>query len=139
MTQIGQDKAAEAGTTNIDFVAADIYNPVLDDSYDAVLAFNLLHLIEDTDAGLRRVYDLVKPGGVLISKTPCRPGRGTPLKWRLIMLALPILQWLGKAPFVNLTDAPEWDRAIERAGFKIIETGDYPASPRNHFVVAKKI
>jgi len=103
------------------------------------MAFNLIHLIEDTDGALTRIKGLLKPGGVLISKTPCRPGKGSPLKWRLMLMILPVLQWLGKAPFVNLMQAADWDRAVEKSGLKIVETGDYPANPRSHFIVAKKI
>ena len=60
------------------------------------------------------------------------------MKWRLMLMILPVLQWLGKAPFVNLMGALDWDKAVEKSGLKIVETGDYPASPRNHFIVAKK-
>lgn len=139
MTEIGQDKADAAGVTNVKFVAGDVYDTELNGKYDALVAFNLLHLIEDTDAGIARARDLLKPGGVLISKTPCRPGKGSPWKWRLMLMILPVLQWLGKAPFVNLMQAADWDKAVEKSGLKIVETGDYPTSPRNHFIVAKKV
>jgi len=139
MIEIGQEKARAQNATNVTFKAADVFDPSLDGTYDAVMAFNLIHLIEDTDGALTRIKNLLKPGGVLISKTPCRPGKGSPLKWRLMLTILPVLQWLGKAPFVNLMVAADWDKAVEKSGLKIVETGDYPVNPRSHFIVAKKV
>ena len=138
MIRIAERKASEQGVSNASFIASDLFGSALDQGpYDAVLALNLIHLLEDTPAAMKRISELVKPGGMFISKTVCKPGKGTPLKFRLMLLILPIMQLLGKAPFVKLMDIAELERHITDAGFKIIETGTYP--PPSRFIVAKKI
>ncbi|MDO5626100.1 MAG: class I SAM-dependent methyltransferase, partial [Pseudomonadota bacterium] len=39
--------------------------------HDRVLAFNLLHLVDDLDGTLAAAAQALRPGGLLISKTPC--------------------------------------------------------------------
>ena len=39
--------------------------------YDRVLAFNVLHLVEDLEATVEACASALRPGGLLISKTPC--------------------------------------------------------------------
>ena len=138
MIRIAERKASEQGVSNASFIASDLFSPALDQGpYDAVLALNMIHLLEDTPAAMKRISELVKPGGMFISKTVCKPGKGTSLKFRLMLLILPIMQLLGKAPFVKFMDIAELERHITAAGFKIIETGTYP--PPSRFIVAKKI
>lgn len=139
MIRIAERKAAEAGTTNVRFVAADLFDPVLaGPPRDAVLAFNLLHLVRDLPAALGQVHTLVKPGGLFISKTPCVARRGAPLFYRVIRLILPVMQALGRAPFVNFMDPADLVGMIRDAGFTIVETGNYPDAPPNHFIVARR-
>ena len=99
----------------------------------------MLHLLEDADAAVRCVHAALKQDGLFISKTPCEPGKGAPLVYRLMLIALPLLQLVGKAPFVKFQSPAELADMMERNGFKVIETGNYPISPPNHFIVARKI
>ena len=139
MVGIGKGKAEAAGVDNIDFVAADAGDPALGDGYDAVLAFNLLHLVEDLPQTASRVSDMLRPGGLFISKTFCLPTRGLgPAKLWAMRLALPLMQLFGKAPFVSFMKIEDLEKAITDAGFEIIETGNYPASPPRRFIVARK-
>ena len=48
------------------------------------------------------------------------------------------MQVFGKAPYVNFLTIDRLERAIESAGFEILETGDYPAKPPSRLVVARK-
>ena len=140
MTEIGRGKAADQGVENLRFVAADVFDPVLDgQTYDVVTGFNLFHLLEDPDAAMHRVNHLLKPGGLFISKTPCPTDGSAPWKMKLMLLAIPLMQMLGKAPFVKFQTIAELERSITGAGFKIVEVGNYPVSPPNHFVVARKV
>ena len=134
MIAIARRKAEEANVSNIDFTAAAIDAPRLAEGapYDVVLAFNLLHLIKDADGAVRRAAELLKPGGYFISKTVCiGDKRGM---WGVM---IPIMQFLGRAPFVHYFKADEIERLITDAGFEIIETGTYPP-PRSRLVVARK-
>ena len=134
MIRIGEEKAREARIANVDFLAATVEDTRLDGrGFDAVLAFNLLHLVEDLDETLRRVASLVKPGGHFISKTVCLEGQG----WYFKPM-ISVMQTFGKAPYVNFLTIKGLERDIEAAGFEILETGDYPAKPPSRFVVARK-
>ena len=140
MIRIARDKADSAGIDNVRFVTADLFDSALaGTTYDVVAAFNLIHLLQDPEAAVRHVHALLKQDGFFISKTPCEPGTGAPFVYRLLRLVLPLLQWIGKAPFVNFMSPNELADLIECNGFKVIETGNYPVSPPNHFIVARKI
>ncbi len=141
MLEVGQQRAQEQGTSNVRFVKCDATGVpgVPGGPYDAVMAFNLLHLIRDLDGTLTCISGLVKPGGVFISKTFCKPENGGSLMYWMIRVALPVLRLLGKAPDVTFRRIAELETAIARAGFEIIETGNYPAKPPSRYIVARKL
>ena len=85
-------------------------------------------------ATLRRLHDLLKPGGLFISKTVCLAERGFYLR---PLVAL--MQMVGRAPYVDFVSIADIDAAITRAGFEIGETGLYPPGAPSRFVVARKI
>jgi len=137
MIAIGREKARAQDIGNVTFVAAGLSDGALGDGpYDAVLALNLLHLLEDVPASLQRIHGLLKPGGLFISKTVCVPKAGAPFKFRLLKMVLPVMQWAGKAPYVNFMEIGELENRITSAGFKILETGTHP--PPSRYIVARK-
>ena len=140
MIEVGRKKAADEAISNVSFVHGDVLSPAIDEGpYDAVMAFNLIHLLEAPQAAVRRVARLLKPGGLFISKTVCTPGAGLPLKFRLMLWALPLMQRLGKAPYVNFMDIEDLEALIKREGFEIMEAGNHPAAPPSRYIVAKKL
>lgn len=135
MVGIGREKAWNQSVPNISLVQGTLGDPALGHGpYDAVLAFNLVHLLADTAHAARQVNALLKPGGLFISKTPCLGGR-----FRVLAPLIAALQLVGKAPFVRYLTTRDLERRIAAAGFEIVETGDYPASPPSHFIVARKL
>lgn len=135
MLAIGADKAKAQGVFNISFLNADVLevqpktNP-----YDAILALNILHLLEDIPAAIQHISTLLKPGGVFISKTVCLRGADTPFKYRLLKFILPIMQLFNKAPYVNLIEDKDLEDIISASGFEIVEAGNFP----NRYIVARK-
>src|SRR5262245_14936657 len=72
MIAIAREKAAAQACQNVAFSAAPIEQaPGADGTYDAVLAFNLLHLVADRPSAYAHVHRLLKPGSLFVSKTPC--------------------------------------------------------------------
>ena len=131
---------AREGVSNVRFQRTDAFDPGFSKGgFDVVLGMNLFHLIDDPGRAFARVHELLADGGLLIVKTPCIGGKGLGLKYGSLKLLLPLLQWVGKAPFVRYLSPQDCEREISDAGFRIIETGDYPVRPPNHFVVARKI
>ncbi len=140
MVEIGRRKAEDAGLDKLEFQVGQLGDPDFGQgSYDAVLSFNMLHLLDDLPAALQQIHGLVRPGGHFISKTPCWPTRSVPLKYRALSVMLPVMRLLGKAPdYVNLRTIPELESLIRAAGFELVEVGDYPNHPPSHFIVARR-
>lgn len=138
MVEIGRSRASEAAVKNLGFAVAGIEDPELPDGpFDAVLAFNLLHLTDDLDAALSRAAARIRPGGFLITKTVCLADPAVPFFVRSIMLVAPLMHALGRWPGFQRFTIARLEAAISRAGLQIIETGDYPARPPNRFIVAR--
>lgn len=136
MIAIARGKAATAGCTNVDFAVAaagDVPGP--DAAYNAVLAFNLLHLVPDRPSTLSLLHRRLKPGGLFVSKTPCLSEMNP-----LIRYAIPIAQFVGKAPYVSCFSAAELEGEIEAAGFTIIERARHGSTRKDAriFLVAQK-
>ena len=69
--------------------------PRSDGTFDVVLGFNVLHLVEARAAALQGVHRLLKPGGLFISKTPCLKDMGIGMGLA-VRLAVPLMQAVGK-------------------------------------------
>ncbi len=137
MIDFANEKAREEDVPNIDFVADDLFDETLARGpYDAVLAFNLLHLIEDRDAAVQRIASLLAPQGLFISKTVCTPGKDSPLWLRALRFALPLMQLAGVAPYVNFMSIEQSEALLVSHGFEIIEAGNHP--PPSRYIVARK-
>lgn len=140
MLDVGRRNAQAQNIGNVKFVQADVCDAVLaGESYDAVLAHNILHLLEDIPAAISTIHERLKPGGFFISKTVCQFGAGAPLKWRLMKLILPLMQMIGKAPYVNFMTVQELEGLITDGGFRIVESGNYPKTHISRYIVAQKL
>lgn len=134
MIAIGLEKAADHDVENVEFRQATPFDSCFDEEvFDAVLAFNMLHLLDDVPAAAARINSRLKPGGLFISKTPCLAGKA----W-LFKPLVAVMRLFRLAPPVTFLSIPQLERYLKDAGFEIVETGDYPASPPNHFIVARK-
>lgn len=135
MICIARQKAREAGSRNASFATTEAFDSAPPEGpFDTVLAFSFLHLPEDVPGVLRAVNAQLKPGGVFISKSPCLGGRLPFLRWIMGAMCM-----VGRAPHVTCFTTDALERMIRAAGFEIAETGDYPAKPPSHFVVARKV
>lgn len=141
MIEIAKERLAETGLTNVSCVVADPFDEVLDPDrvndgkgYDAVMAFNFLHLADDPAATIARLRAMVKPGGLFISKTVCLGGS----KW-LFGPMIAVMRAIGKAPRVHMLSLDGLDGMIVRAGFEILETQTFGKRAKGHFVVARKV
>ncbi len=136
MIAIAREKAANQHCDSVAFsVAGSDRSTWPDGPFDAVLAFNVLHLVPGRARYLQDVYASLKPGGLFVSKTACLSEMN-----RLIRLAVPVAQVFGKAPTVAFFTADELARDIAHAGFTIVENsrhGTKPNEPRV-FILARR-
>ena len=115
MIEIAREKAVAAGVSNVSFEVAAIDTfEAPDDSYDAVLALSILHLVEDRDAVIAKVHRLLKSGGIFVSSTVCL----SETMWWLRPV-LPLMRLLGKAPMVKFLKVRDLEASLTRAGFRI--------------------
>lgn len=138
MIDIAREKAKREGTTNVSFEVAGATDPrYAGRGFDAVFAFNILHLVADVDELLASLRASLKPGGLLISKTPCLGAMNPLISW----VAVPMMKLVGKAPRHVLSLSPdELHDAVKRAGFEIIasETHLTNGKPHHPYIVAKR-
>jgi predicted TPR repeat methyltransferase len=134
MLAIAQDKARQSGTQNVDFAEATLVDESLcAEDFDIVIAFNLLHLLEDLPDSIARAAELLKPDGLFISKTPCIGEANF-----LVRGLLPVLRAFGRAPYVNCVKEQELLELLEQANFQVVEAALYPKKTHCLFVVARK-
>ena len=120
MITIGRENAAEAKVANVDFVRATPFDDAFPAApYDAVLAFNFLHLTPDVPATLSRLAGLLRPGGLLISKTANIGG----MKQLVFRPVIGVMRLFGKAPSgLSYMTPKQLEVMIAAAGFEIVES-----------------
>ncbi|GHE92086.1 hypothetical protein GCM10016455_10130 [Aliiroseovarius zhejiangensis] len=138
MIRIGNAKAEEQGIGNVSFQVTDATLGDVTGPYDAILAHNVLHLVDDLPGALARIHDLLAPGGVFISKTFCKPVRRGPWFYYAMRLALPLMQLVGKAPYVAIMRVDELEAKLTAQGFRIVESGNFPARELRRYIVARR-
>ncbi|ASP37832.1 SAM-dependent methyltransferase [Bacterioplanes sanyensis] len=134
MIAIARDKAKQQGVNNIDFQAASIDSfDAPENSFDMILALNLLHLVPDRAAALQNIQRLLKPGGLFISSTACLADR----MWYLRPV-IKIMQWLNKAPAVSFSKQKDFLAEVSDAGFDIQQQWSH-GQANCVFLVARKL
>ena len=135
MIEAAQRKAAESGVDNVHFMQATIFDERLEKgSYDATLAWGILHLVDDRKLVVKRVNELLKPGGLLVSATECMGERKTP-----ITSLLSFLVKIGIFPIsLKYFTVAELEESITGAGFQIVQKEIMGDNPVSCFIAAKK-
>lgn len=140
MITIAQAKAAEQNIQNVTFEQASIDDlSVPDQTYDAVLGLNVLHLLANKEAAIAKVYNLLQPGGVFITSTICL---GDTMAW--FKLIAPVGKALGLFPLVQVFTIKDLEKSLTDAGFAISyhwQAGEYKSpigTAKIAFIVAQK-
>ncbi len=135
MIDVAKRKAGERKIENINFAQSTIFDErYKKESFNVILAFNILHLLEDTQKVMQRINELLKPGGLFISATACM---GEKMSFLGILLSL--LSKIGIVPYVKIFKFSELEDLIANGNFQIVETEELGHTPPNYFIVAKKI
>ena len=135
MIELANQKTHHLNVENIKFNQTDVFDQSLEDnSFSAILAFNIFHFVDEAPKVLARLNDLLVPGGLLISQTSCLGERS--LFFRSIVN---LAQKLGLAPPVYSFRSPELESLITRNDFEIVETKIWDAKSAVQWIVARKI
>ncbi|MDO9302865.1 MAG: class I SAM-dependent methyltransferase [Anaerolineales bacterium] len=138
MVEIARRKADEQKIKNIGFARAAIFDESLGkESFDLILAFSVLHLVEDSAQVMDRVNQLLKPGGVFISATPCL-GEKTFLS-TLLNIPIFLLFKMGVLPRIDFFSVSRLTESITNENFQIVENENFSVHPITEcFIVARK-
>ncbi|WP_375254685.1 class I SAM-dependent methyltransferase [Yoonia sp.] len=133
MLAIAEEKRADTDLENLRFIQTEATKPIDGAPFDVACAFSILHLLDDLDEGLAHLHSLIRPGGMLITKTACL---------RDMSFALPplikVMQWIGRAPHVNIFSSAALEDAMRKAGFEIIESGYHGKTRTTRFIAARR-
>lgn len=139
MIEIARRKAEERKIENVEFTHATIFDESFEQgSFDVILASSILHLLENSPQVVNRINQLLKPGGLFISATPCLGER----TFISILINIPVflLSKTGILPHVNFFSILKLVSSITNGNFKIIESENLSVHPITEcFIVAKKI
>ena len=106
-------RVTEAGLSNVVCVRADIYSlPFEPARFDAVVAGNVLHLVQDLPGALRALRRVLRPGGRLVVPTFCHDETGLS---SVISRVLALTGFPGRRRFTSRSLRAE----LEKAGLRI--------------------
>lgn len=127
-------KTKGASTKNVRFSRVDIFDDALKPgSFDAILALDILHLIEDPLAVLMRISDLLKDEGLLISTTPCFGDHS--LVFRLL---IGLARAFHLAPTIYYLKASALQAMVEKAGLSPLNSEKVKEKLTKLWLVAEK-
>lgn len=134
MIDIAKNEAKHRHIDNIDFTVLSIKDDRLDKkSFDIIVSFYVLHLINDSKELLNRVYELLKPGGIFINVTPCMKEK------KLLNVVLNIASKIGLVPKINPFSHDELINNIKVCDFEIVDEIKLSKKSPEYLIVSRKI
>ena len=136
MISVAKARAEARKIENVKFDKAEIYDErYKEKTFDVIIAFNVFHLVEEPQKIMHRTNELLKPGGVIISETPCLGE-----KKAFVSIVLSLFTKIGIVPKISYFKTKELEAIITQAGFNIIETNGLNRDLfTSHLVIASKI
>ncbi|WP_284180018.1 class I SAM-dependent methyltransferase [Rhabdaerophilum sp. SD176] len=130
MIRIARAKPAPG---NLEFRVADAEASFSSGPFDAICAFNVLHLVDDPAGLLADIHDHLKPGGLLISKTWCFGDLSRKLRFLFRAMGM-----VGLFPPAHRLTIADLRAMIGAAGLEIVEQRILGAYPQNPYIIASK-
>jgi 2-polyprenyl-3-methyl-5-hydroxy-6-metoxy-1,4-benzoquinol methylase len=127
--------AAAEGVSSVSFAAIGPGDASLEPgSFDVIVCYSLFHLVgDDWPAMVRRMHDLLRPGGHVLNETPCLGDWGW--WWRPVLWAATAA---GAAPPVGRIKVAELEAAFRGAGFDILDSRVHNPKSGQHGITARK-
>lgn len=139
MIEIAGEKAVARKIHNIDFNHVSIHdNSLAKESFNVVLAFNILHLLENNQKIIKRINELLKKDGLFISATPCLKEKKN-IFIGIYFFFAHIFAKIGVLPiFLKKFSKHEIEHLLTSNHFEIINNEMIYDKLSNFFVVARK-
>jgi 2-polyprenyl-3-methyl-5-hydroxy-6-metoxy-1,4-benzoquinol methylase len=133
MLEFAKRQAEENSIGNINYIQTSIFDERFkDETFDVILAFNVLHYIEDMPSLIERINSLLKPNGIFISSTACMKEKRS-----LVRYLVSFLSKIGIVPKMISYEKVELETLIENGNFELIKSERISKLPE-YFIVMKK-
>jgi 2-polyprenyl-3-methyl-5-hydroxy-6-metoxy-1,4-benzoquinol methylase len=134
MIEIAEEKAMKENVNNVRFLTTSILDKSFDGKkYDVVLGIYVLHLVDEFEATVNRIGELVRLRGKVIIAAPCMKGYSKVMG--LILLAGRIMRIF---PKVNYFAVDELINRFTQKGFECLEDEILNEQGRQHHIVLQK-
>lgn len=135
MIELARQNAAVRSIDTAHFDSIEIFDASLKvRSFSAILALNVLHLVDDLSRVVARAKELLKKDGLLITRTPCLAERGI-----LIRTLIGLAQKIGLVPPVLHLSLATLESNIQQEGFTIVDTQVWEQHTSTYWLVAKNL
>jgi SAM-dependent methyltransferase len=124
---------AKPAPDNLRFVLTDARSAFDRGSFDAIAAFQVLHLVDDLPGTLSYIHAHLRPGGLLIGKTWCFADMGLALRSLFV-----VLRSIGLFPPVNALTKTALRQTIRDAGLEIVDERMFGGNPNGPYIVARR-
>ena len=140
MIEMAKEKARVNKAENINFAQTNIFDKrYKKESFDIILAFNMLHTVPNPQDVIKKIHELLKPEGLFISVTPCLRDKMS----FLVNLQIQLVRILCKTKIIPIPirrlKSSELDQLLEAGNFQTIETEKIYQGASSYFIAAKKI
>lgn len=139
MVALAKEKLAASSIENVSFHQTGIFDPQFKkETFDRVLAFNVLHTVPNPEKALDRIHELLKPTGKLICVTPCLRGKmsfAVSIQIKLVRLLCKI----GIIPVpIRRLKSTDLDELLSQADFHVTDSEEIFKGATSYFAVAEK-
>lgn len=138
MINIATEKAVKLSIKNVNFQIADGYSlQYSDNTFEAILLFNSLHIVQEPNALLAEAYRLLKPNGYLITATDCY-SETVPFSKKIYTLVPKLMSQLRIINYLSCFRKKDIISLLNENKYEIIEDDILQDVPVNYYVLAQK-
>ena len=132
-------KKNDANINNAAFSEGTIFDSDLKTaSYEKIIAFGIIHLLNDSDKAIHKIHELLKPGGTFISTTACFKDKMS-LSNRMKFTMYLLMKRLGIFPLhLNMFKMADVVQLINSQNFNIVKAEKIFKGMTISFIVAEK-
>lgn len=132
-------KLNDSNFKKITFAQGDIFdNDYENASFDKIISYGVIHLLNDSDKIIQRINELLKPGGLFISTTACFKDKMA-FKKRLEFTTYLLMKRLGVFPLhLNMFKTSDIEQLIKGQHFNIVKAEKIFDGMTISYIVAEK-
>jgi ubiquinone/menaquinone biosynthesis C-methylase UbiE len=120
MVKEAEGKKKNTNLDNISFRVEDAYNLTFDDnSFDLVIACNVMHIVQNPDAILQEIRRVLRKNGRVITVTYCYKEKTTFIA-RFFLLLMISMHKLGLIPYLHQFTIGNFEGLMVNTGFQVM-------------------